>query len=135
VAAGEDRWFHPHPLDEAGARAACAGATADLHYVLSSGDDILGYGLLRGWEDGYEVPSLGIAVHPDAQGRRLGTLLMHFLHAAARDRGAPRVRLRVHPENNRARRLYERLGYQFGGEDRGELVALLELGPTRPRSA
>lgn len=89
--------------------------------------EVLGYGLLRGWDQGYDVPSLGIAIRPDRRGQGLGILLMHFLHAAARQRGALRVRLRVHPGNARARDLYEKLGYRFEGEERGELVGFFEL--------
>ncbi len=126
-AAGDERTFHPHALDLEGARQVCAAGGDDLYYVLAAGDHILAYGLLRGWDEGYEMPSLGIAVHPEARGRGFGRLLMEFLHASARERGAPRVRLRVHPGNRAARALYDSLGYRFSGEDRGELVGWFEL--------
>jgi len=66
--------------------------------------------------------------------------MMGHLHRAAAERGARTVRLRVHADNIRARRLYESLGYQYGGEDRGELVmdvdlkARLEAGLDAPRA-
>ena len=85
--------------------------------------------MLRGWDEGYAVPSLGIAVRTSAQGRGLGRLMMAHLHAEAGRRGATVVRLRVHPDNVRARRLYESLGYAYAGEDRGELVMLVDLEP------
>ena len=53
--------------------------------------------------------------------------MMNHLHAEARRRGADRVRLRVHPDNVAARRLYESLGYVRTGEDRGELVMVVDL--------
>ena len=41
--------------------------------------------------------------------------MMEHLHDLARGRGCPIVRLRVHPDNTRARRLYESMGYVIVG--------------------
>lgn len=127
VRSGGDREFHPHPLtaDEAARR--CSYAGRDLYYVLVDGGQVLGYGMLRGWDEGYDVPSLGIALHPSERGRGLGKAFMHFLHAAAKRRGAVRVRLRVYPHNTRAVRLYQQLGYRFDSEEGGQLVGFLQL--------
>ena len=85
--------------------------------------------MLRGWDEGYATPSLGIAVRDDCQRQGVGRIMMEHLHRAAVIRGARTVRLRVHPDNIRARRLYESLGYVYGGDDRGELVMSVDLGP------
>ena len=53
--------------------------------------------------------------------------MIEALHAAARGRGASRVRLRVHRDNTVARRLYESIGYRYDGEDRGELVMVVDV--------
>jgi RimJ/RimL family protein N-acetyltransferase len=55
---------------------------------------------------------------------------MLALHRAARERAAAQIRLRVDPDNEPARRLYESLGYVDAGEERGERLLFLEL--TRP---
>ena len=126
-AAGDDSFFHPHPLTdaEAGVRARYRGK--DLYYVIVEQGEILGYGFLRGWDEGYEVPSLGIVIRPALRGAGLGRMLMHVLHQAARRHGAARVRLRVLPKNAAARRLYEDLGYIFETEEMGQRVGILEL--------
>jgi CheY-like chemotaxis protein len=126
-ASGEERFFHPHPFTDEGVAQITAYQGRDLYYALLDGPTMLGYGLLRGWDEGYEVPSLGIAIHPDARGLGLGQLLMRFLHAAARVRGAARVRLRVYPDNRRAVHLYESLGYEFSAPEGGYLVGVLHL--------
>jgi len=88
----------------------------------------LAYGILRGWDQGYEIPSLGIAVHPEARGGKLGELMMHFLHSAARRKGARQVRLKVYGKNVSARNLYIKLGYKFDTvEEGGQLVGRLKL--------
>ena len=127
TARGDGRWFHPHPLTAAEAARLCAYRGRDLYYAAAAGDSVLAYGLLRGWDEGYEAPSLGIAVHPDARGLGLARAFMGFLHAAAAVRGAKRVRLRVYPDNAPARRLYERLGYDLRPAADGQLLGLLEL--------
>jgi ribosomal-protein-alanine N-acetyltransferase len=125
--AGDDRYFHPHPLTDEEARRRAHYSGKDLYYVLAEGDMVLGYGVLRGWDEGYEVPSLGIAIYPSVRGMGLSKLFMHFLHVAARRRGASKVRLKVHPDNTAAVTLYKRLGYTFQSEEAGQLVGFIEL--------
>jgi ribosomal protein S18 acetylase RimI-like enzyme len=83
--------------------------------------------MLRGWNEGYATPSVGIATRTDSLRRGYGRLLMQHLHQLAREHGADSVRLRVSADNFRARRLYESLGYAYAGEDRGELVMVLDV--------
>lgn len=115
-ASGEAEWFRPHPFTPEHLDSLCAKGGRDLYYVIADGPEAFGYGLLRGWDEGYEVPSLGIAIHPQHRGLGLGATLMEFLHSAARLRGSPRVRLRVGADNARAIALYRRVGYRFDEE-------------------
>jgi GNAT superfamily N-acetyltransferase len=131
TAQGDQRWFHPHPFTAAQAERLATYQGQDLYYVATRGEDVTAYGLLRGWDEGYQVPSLGIAVHSAWRGRGLAYAFMLFLHAAARERGAPRIRLKVYPENRAARQLYETLGYQFEAGNDGQLVGLCPLGKSR----
>jgi ribosomal protein S18 acetylase RimI-like enzyme len=91
------------------------------------GREILGYGMLRGWDEGYTVPSLGIAIRPSAREQGLGELMVRFLHAAAIQRGVNRVRLKIYPNNTKALKLYKKLGYTFQGEEAGQMVGYIDL--------
>jgi ribosomal protein S18 acetylase RimI-like enzyme len=124
---GDDQFFHPHPFtaDEAQRRAAYQGA--DLYYVLLQGVRILGYGMLRGWDEGYAIPSLGILIAKEARGTGLGALMMRFLHAAARCQGAEKICLKVYPDNAAAVALYQKLGYRFEAQESRQLVGYLDL--------
>lgn len=123
--------FHPHPMTARWAARVCAGDGADLYAAVWRADapgELLGYGMLRGWDEGYEIPSLGIAIEPAQRGQGLGLTMMAYLHAQAVARGAPRIRLKVYPDNAGAVRLYEGLGYRFGDAlEAGQLVGILEL--------
>jgi len=125
--AGDDKYFHPHPLtdDEAKRRAQYSGK--DLYYVLMEGGKVIGYAMLRGWDEGYEVPSLGIAMHPSVRGMGLGKLFVRFLHVAARRRGCGKIRVKVYPENVTAVALYKKLGYSFQSEQAGQFVGFIGL--------
>lgn len=124
---GADRSFHPHPFDALEARRRTAYTGNDEYHVATHERTIVAYGMLRGWDDGYEIPSLGIAVHPEWQGRGLGRRMMMHLHDVARARGAIRIRLKVYPGNRAAIQLYENLGYAFTASEGGQRVGVLSL--------
>jgi GNAT superfamily N-acetyltransferase len=124
---GDDHWFHPHPFTPEEAARISALTGQDLYCVALYGDRVLAYGMLRGWDEGYEVPSLGIAVAAEARGTSLARSFMLYLHSCARLRGSPAIRLKVYRENQRAHRLYQSLGYQFAGCQAGQLVGVCPL--------
>lgn len=126
-ASGDSERFQPHPFDAATvARLACH-AGKDVYCVLLRGGRVEGYGMLRGWDEGYEIPSLGIAIHPAARNLGLGRELMRHLHATAATLGAVRVRLRVLETNAAAVALYRSLGYEFGPHEGNYMVGFLAL--------
>jgi ribosomal protein S18 acetylase RimI-like enzyme len=126
---GGDAFFHPHASDEAGLHGVARDIGDDLYYLFVRGREVLGYGLLRGWNEGYEIPSLGIAVHPSMRGTGLGRSIMDFLEAMARMRGASSIRLRVHKDNAIARGMYARRGYRLtpDGRDESLIVGIKSL--------
>ena len=64
----------------------------------------------------------GLAVDPLFEGRGAGRALMQALIELARERGGRRVTLRVFAPNERAQRLYERLGFEREGVLREEFM-------------
>jgi ribosomal protein S18 acetylase RimI-like enzyme len=109
--AGDNKHFHPHPFDDENAHRLSHYGGKDLYYLVTDGVESFAYGMLRGWDEGYEIPSLGIAVHPHKRGMKVGRMLMEFLHVAARARGCKEIMLKVYKNNTSAVKLYESLGY------------------------
>jgi ribosomal protein S18 acetylase RimI-like enzyme len=68
----------------------------------------------------------GVAVEPDRWGEGLATALVDFAEAEVRRRGFREFRLHVLEENERARALYERLGWR--------LVATGHVHPAGPQA-
>lgn len=108
-----DPHFHPHPFTAAYAITVCSYRGTDLYIAAIRGTTILAYGMLRGWDNGYDIPTLGLVVDRNARGSGLGELLVRYMHYLARIRGASSVRLKVYPDNPPALSLYRKLGYVF----------------------
>jgi ribosomal-protein-alanine N-acetyltransferase len=124
----DDNFFSPHPLTVDEANRLCKEYYGnDLYYVAVVDKIIVGYGLLRGWDEGYEIPSLGIAILDSKRGCKLGSSFMGFLHSAARLRGVKKIRIKVHRENAVAYSIYKKLGYKFIPTDELYYIGYLEL--------
>lgn len=122
-----DQFFHPHPLTIEEATHKCFYQGLDYYCLALDGTNPVGYGMLRGWDEGYVEPSLGIAVNPAQQGQGIGKALMAHLHEVAKARGATSVRLKVYADNLKAIKLYELLGYKFEKINDRELIGKLDL--------
>lgn len=115
--------FTPHPFGSSEVELLRRYVGKDLYRVVETSDGaLIGYGMLRGWDQGYSIPSLGIAVRPGFRGRGVATFLMTELHRLAKLAGAAKVRLRVHPDNSVAISLYASQGYVVVGQEREQLV-------------
>ncbi|MBN9231825.1 MAG: mannose-1-phosphate guanylyltransferase/mannose-6-phosphate isomerase [Legionella sp.] len=121
------RRFHPHAFTDEYATKITQYNGKDLYLGAFQGADLVGYGLLRGWDEDYTTPSLGIYLHPAARGKGLAVKFMHEMHQFAATKGAPSVRLKVYPDNLIALKLYRQLGYKFSSEEKGQLVGLITL--------
>ena len=134
--AGDGRLFHPHPFTHEAVEPLAAGR-GDEYHVLTAGRDgpVVAYGMLRGWEEGYTVPSLGIAVDGACRGMGIGRRLMTHLHAIAAARGAGTVRLKVYRSNEAAIALYRSFGYEFRAFSEEQWLGLVNLAAVPARMA
>jgi ribosomal protein S18 acetylase RimI-like enzyme len=122
-----DNFFHPHLFNARIAKQLCNYTGQDEYYVVSYNDKVVGYGFLRGWDDGFEIPGLGIVVSESVRGKGTGFLFMSFLHKIAISKGAQKVRLKVYEENYAALCLYKKIGYTFDSFEDGQLVGYIDL--------
>ena len=89
----------------------------DEHWVITGENGwVIAYGMLRGWHDGYAVPSLGVAVSRMWRRQGYAKTLILFLHHVAESRGAAEVMLHVDGQNHQAQSLYRSLGYEPDGD-------------------
>ena len=119
--------FHPHPFTETEAQNLATYSGNDVYLGLWSASKLQGYGMLRGWDAGFAIPSLGIYLAPAARGQGASCQLMKALHEHAKRAGARYVRLKVYPDNLPALRLYKKLGYNFAASDGIQLIGSITL--------
>jgi len=134
--AGVSTNFDPFPLTAVQARAIALDRHKDAYYLALRGGSTIGMSMLRGFDEGYEIPSFGIFVDHKNQGRGIGRALTVWTIEQAHLRGCSAVRLSVYAKNNAARGLYASLGFeeqerqQVEGMDtsREKIIMRLDLG-------
>jgi ribosomal protein S18 acetylase RimI-like enzyme len=132
--------FDPFELSAERARAIATGTQRDRYYVAVRGARLIGFSMLRGFDDGFEVPSFGIFVDHESQGLGLGRRLTAWTIEQARRLACPAVRLSLYASNERAFSLYRSLGFiererqptlDGGGHAAVKIVMLLNLEDSR----
>jgi ribosomal-protein-alanine N-acetyltransferase len=123
------RFFHPHPLTWEYAARLCetAATRLDRYYIALYHGRVAAYAMLRGWDEGYTVPSWGGCVHSDLRGSGLGHLLLEHALAECRAAGVTKMRLTVYKANQRGIQLYTRFGFVFQERDEQAMIGLLDL--------
>jgi ribosomal protein S18 acetylase RimI-like enzyme len=99
-----------------------------IFLVAEDREDVVGMGLgLQGLEDdgaGPPIPGLchisAVFVAPDLWGEGIGRKIMLALMSEALARGYERAQLWTHADNERARRLYEGLGFKRSGREKDD---------------
>lgn len=123
------RYFAPFPFDEASIRKMLESACDDRYWAICFGRDLAGFVMLRGFDNGYEVPSYGVSICERFARRGLLKLSLSFVIAWCRLNDIPRMMLKVHPDNFVAKGAYERIGFSFDRAEpsSGQLVYYLDL--------
>lgn len=109
--------FTPHAYDSEtiGLYIERSQSGKDLIYILvTKNEEIIGYFFL--WEFRTPVPLLGIGLTDAYQGEGLGEPMMTILIDAARKAGRDGIELTTMPHNERAFRLYLKMGFQYLGD-------------------
>ena len=108
--------FLPHAYDDETVRryAARSEQAQDRAYLLYRGSEVVGYFFL--WEFNKPVPILGLGLADAWQGQGLGEPMLRLLMSDARTAGRDAIELTTVPTNERALRLYHRVGFEEVGE-------------------
>lgn len=123
-------YFNPHQSDADAIENILKSSIKDIYkIVIQDGvEGIIGYGMLRGLDEGYDIPTLGIAIDNNYQGLGIGKKFIQHLHAICVNYlGVCRVRIGVMKGNNVAKKLYENIGYKFTEERKDREYGYIEL--------
>ncbi len=104
--------FHPFPLNAQTAYNIVHTSHLDRYYIAICNSRIVGLCMLRGWDEGFDIPSFGVLVDYRYHGVGIGRQLTEFAISEARKLNCSAIRLSVYESNERAKRLYETLGFR-----------------------
>lgn len=93
------RFFHALPRDEAALANVLESRRKDLYHGLFEDGQLVGFFMLRGWDEGYAIPSFGLFIDESTRGRGYLFLTLSMAADLCRDAGAPRFLAKIHPEN------------------------------------
>jgi RimJ/RimL family protein N-acetyltransferase len=124
------QYFIPFSFDVGPIRHLLATASRDRYWGIWWGEELAAFFMLRGLDEGHEIPSFGVSVAERFARRGLLRLSLCFAIAWCRLNAIARLMLKVHPDNTVARREYERFGFRYDRTDpsNGHLVCDLQLG-------
>ena len=103
--------FDPFPMTHESAAELLHEGTEDRFFGAFVEARLVALAMLRGWDEGFEIPSFGIFVDRSFHGQGIGGGLTSWTIEQARATGASAVRLSVYESNPNAKRLYEWLGF------------------------
>jgi len=103
--------FTAFPLNDESAKFICKPNHKDKYYFYTEELSILGFSMLRGWEEGFDIPSFGVFVDKDWQGKGIGNKITRETIEECLKLGCDKVRLSVYLSNKPAYSLYKKFGF------------------------
>lgn len=89
----------------------------DKYFGLFVNNELVGFYMLRGFDEGHEIPSYGVWISSEYSNSGLSKLTLYHAFAFCKLNGIKTLMLKVHPENLVAKKLYESLGFNKTGFD------------------
>lgn len=99
----------------------------DIFIIQMVNNKVIGYGMLRGWNEGFDIPSLGIMIDKNHRGMGLSRHLMNYLHKVAKEKKSNKIMLKVYKNNTIAVNLYRSLGYDLKDYNEDLLIGFKKL--------
>lgn len=113
------RYFIPFKYDKETIDNILSRTVKDQYFGLYVDNSLAGFYMLRGFDQGYDIPSYGVWIGPNFSGLGLATLTLHHAFAWCRANGIAKLMLKVHPGNVVAKSLYEAVEFIETGTDSG----------------
>lgn len=122
------RFFYAFGTDETSIAEMLAASERDVYSGVFWQGELAGIFFLRGWDDGYEVPSFGVLIAEKHRGGAFLRLTLDTAKLICRLSGTKSLMAKIHPDNVSPRGA-RRLGLHQTGieESSGNIIYHLEL--------
>jgi RimJ/RimL family protein N-acetyltransferase len=111
------KYFTPFSFEEDSIRKIINEAVNDKYFGIFIDDELVGFYMLRGFDEGYEVPSYGVWISEKFSGLGLSKLTLQHAITFCKVNSIKIIMLKVHPENIIAKNIYENFGFKQEGFD------------------
>ena len=111
------QYFIPFSFDEKTIKEILNRVTNDKYFGVFISKELAGFYMLRGFDEGFEIPSYGIWIAEKFSGLGLSKLTLQHAISYCKVNGIKRIMLKVHPENSIAKKTYEGYGFKQEGVD------------------
>jgi len=105
------KYFIPFNFDYSTINKILTEKKEDKFFGLFVDDSLIGFYMLRGFDEGYEIPSFGVWISKAYSAKGLSKLTLQHAVSICKINGVKKLLLKVHPENKRAIKIYKNFGF------------------------
>ena len=113
------KYFHPFDFQWLSIQKTLDSAINDKFFGIELKQDnselnqLIGFYMLRGMDEGYTEPMYGVFITQEWQGKGIARLTLYHAESFCKINLYKRLLLKVNANNKRAKNLYESIGFQF----------------------
>lgn len=111
------QYFIPFTFDIKTISEVLSKVIKDQIYGIYVKDNLVGFYMLRGFDEGYSIPSYGVWISEKYSNKGLATLTLQNAISFCKLNSIKKIMLKVHPDNNAAKHIYEKYGFKQTGID------------------
>jgi len=118
------QYFVPFAFDSETILKILSNVIKDQYYGIFTKNNLIGFYMLRGFDEGYEIPSYGVWVAKDFSSKGISKLTLQHAISFCKINNIKKIILKVHPDNVIAKNIYESFGFIYEGVDKriGHLI-------------
>ena len=111
------QYFIPFTFDLETISGILSKAIKDQIYGIYVEDNLAGFYMLRGFDEGYSFPSYGVWISEKYSNKGLSTFTLQHAISFCKLNSIKKIMLKVHPDNIAAKHIYEKYGFKQTGID------------------
>ncbi|MCP4971776.1 MAG: GNAT family N-acetyltransferase [Arcobacter sp.] len=112
------KYFHPFDFNENSIKNILKKTKLDQFFGIFINELLIGFYILRGFDEGYTIPSYGVMISQKFSKFGLGKLSLQHAISFCKINKVEKIMLKVHPKNLTAKRIYESFGFNQSGMDK-----------------
>jgi RimJ/RimL family protein N-acetyltransferase len=111
------QFFIPFSFEASTIKDILESTEKDKYLGIFVGNELVGFYMLRGFDEGFEIPSYGVWIAKQFSGLGLSKLTLQHAISYCKVNGIKKILLKVHPDNSVAKKTYENYGFEQKGTD------------------